>query len=153
MDMIVGFLWGLLVSIVNYSYLQYVIKKNAGKSSQRATTAVVNAYFMHYFLDLVALVVVYKHMWVLLGTAIGLIVMLHYLIVKLFIEGRKHPYVSKRPKRGKPKVAPEAGISAMEESPDEAESTPGERPEPEVPGANERIYQKLLKHSKRNKGR
>lgn len=116
LDLLVGFLWGLLISIVNYSYLQYEIKKNAGKSAQKATLAVVNAHFVRYFLNIMALVlvVVYKHVWVLVGTAVGLTVMLKYTIVKQFIESRKHPYVPKRPRRTRLKDVPEPEIKELE---------------------------------------
>ena len=151
LDLVVGFLWGPLISIINYSYLQLVIKQNAGKSTQKATLAVVNAHFVRYFLNIAALVVVYKHMWVLVGTAVGLTVMLKYTIVMQFIESRKHPYVSKRPRRVRPKDAPKAGSEASPqasvnrthsdraESPDAVESTPARRPEPEGPEANSRL--------------
>jgi hypothetical protein len=38
--------------------------------------------------------------------------MLKYTIIKQLIESRKHPYVSKRPRRVRPKVAPKAGSEA-----------------------------------------
>ncbi len=105
LDLVAGFLWGALVSVVNYSYIQWVIKQNAGKPGQKATLAVVNAHFVRYFLNIVALVLVYKYMWMLVGTAVGLTVMLKYTIIKQYIESRKHPYIPKRPKRV-PKAPP-----------------------------------------------
>lgn len=116
LDLIIGFLWGTLISVVNYTYIQWVIKQNAGKPAQKATLAVVNAHFVRYFLNIVALVVVCKYMWVLVGTAVGLTVMLKYTIIKQFIESRKHPYISKRPERVKQKTVPESEIEGPEKS-------------------------------------
>lgn len=99
LDLLIGFLWGALFSVANYAYLQRVIRKNADKPAQKATLAVVNAHFVRYFLNIAALVAVYKYMWVLVGTAVGLTLMLKYSIIKQFIESRKHPYISKRPGR------------------------------------------------------
>jgi len=91
-----GFLWGSTISVVNYIYLQWVIRKNAAQPPQKAAMAVLNAHFVRYFLNVGAMFLVYKHMWVLVGTAVGLLVMLKYAVIKQYIESRKHPYVSKR---------------------------------------------------------
>ncbi len=99
LDLAIGFLWGTLISVVNYGFLQWTIRRNAGQPPQKAALAVLNAQFVRYFVNIAALVVVYKHMWVLVGTAIGLTVMLKYTIIGQYIESRKHPYVSKRIKR------------------------------------------------------
>jgi hypothetical protein len=107
LDLLIGFLWGAMFSVGNYAYLQWVIRKNADKPAQKATLAVVNAHFVRYFLNIIALVAVYKYMWVLVGTAVGLTVMLKYTIIKQFIESRKHPYISRRPRRVRQK--PEKG--------------------------------------------
>ena len=104
LDLAVGFLWGALVSVVNYSCLQWVIRKNANQPPQKAALAVLNAQFVRYFCNLAALVVVYKHMWVLVGTAVGLTLMLKYTIVKQYIESRKHPYISKRLRRAQQQI-------------------------------------------------
>ena len=104
LDLAVGFLWGTLISVVNYCFLQWTIRKNADQPPQKAALAVLNAQFVRYFVNIAALVTVYRHMWVLVGTAIGLTVMLKYTIIAQFIDSRKHPYVSKRIKRNKEKA-------------------------------------------------
>lgn len=99
LDLGVGFLWGMLIGVVSHFYLQWVIKKNADEPPQKAAMEVVNAYFGRYFLNIAALAVFYKHMWVLLGTGIGLLLMLVFTIIVQELEARKHPHISRRPKR------------------------------------------------------
>ena len=60
-------------------------------AAQKAMLAVLNAQFVSYFLSIAALVVFYKHMWVLVGTAIGLMVMLEFTIIMEYVKGRKLP--------------------------------------------------------------
>lgn len=107
LDLAVGFIWGTLISVVNHGFLQWTIRRNSGQPPHKATLAVLNAQFVRYFVNIAALVVVYRHMWVLVGTALGLTVMLKYTIISQSIESRKHPYVSKRIKRVKEKASRE----------------------------------------------
>jgi hypothetical protein len=95
-DVMVGLFWGLLAGYASYRFLQRTIRKNAAQTHQKATMALVNAQFVRYFVDMAALAVVCKHVWVLLGTAIGLTVMLKYTIVEQFMDGKKHPSVARR---------------------------------------------------------
>jgi hypothetical protein len=101
LDLAVGLLWGTLVSVVNYGCLQWTIRRNAGRPPQKAVRAVLNIQFVRYFVNIAAFAAVYRHMWVLVGTAIGLTVMLKYTIITQFIESRKHRYVPGRIKRAK----------------------------------------------------
>jgi hypothetical protein len=107
LDLVVGFLWGTLISVVNYGCLQWTIRRNAGRPPQKVVRAVLNAQFGRYFVNIAALAVVYRHMWVLVGAAIGLTVMLKYTIITQFIESRKHQYVPKPIKRVEEKVSRE----------------------------------------------
>jgi hypothetical protein len=96
LDLVVGFLWGTLVSAINYGCLQWTIRRNAGQPPQKAAMAVLNVQVVRYIMDVAAMAAGYKHMWVLLGTAIGLTAMLKYTIITQHIERTKHPYVPKR---------------------------------------------------------
>ncbi len=122
-SLIIGFLWGTLISVVNYLYLQWVMKKNASKSPDKATLAVVNAHFLRYFLNIAALVAVYRHAWVLVGTAGGLLVMNVATVIRYYGEGKKQIEQSKRRKLlspspdGSEKRMPENGSSPGGPSP------------------------------------
>ena len=93
LDLLVGLLWGTLVGVASFCYLQWVIKGSAGQPPTKAVLAVLNARFLNYFLSIAALAVFYKHMWVVVGTAIGLVVMLAFTIMAEYVKGRKLPYI------------------------------------------------------------
>jgi hypothetical protein len=95
----IGFLWGTLISVINYLYLQWVIKKNADKPPQKATLAVINAHFLRYFLNIGALFVVYRHMWVLVGTAVGLTTVNAVSVIRYYCEGKRQIEKSRRLKQ------------------------------------------------------
>jgi hypothetical protein len=132
MDLVVGLLWGTLIGAASHFYLQWVIRKNVDEPPKKAAMELVNAYFGRYFMNIAALAVFYKHMWVLMGTGIGLLVMLVYTIIVQVQEDRKHPRISKRPRR-RPKAASDAARSAQAGSEvlPQPESRPADRPERE----------------------
>ena len=54
--------------------------------------AVLKTRILNYFLDVAALAVFYKHMWVLIGTAAGLVGMLALTIITEYGRGRRAPH-------------------------------------------------------------
>jgi hypothetical protein len=99
LDLGVGLLWGLIVGAASHYYLQWVIRKNAKEPSSKAAMEVVNAYFGRYFLNIAALAIFYKHMWVLTGTGFGLLAVLVFTVIVEMKEARKHPSSTRHPKR------------------------------------------------------
>ncbi len=88
-SLILGFLWGAVVSVGNHYYLQWVLKKNREQPPDRAMLAIVNCYIVRYFVNVAALFLVYRDMWMLLGTGIGLTLMKNVNLVRQYRAARK----------------------------------------------------------------
>lgn len=73
-----GFVWGTAVSIGNYCYLSFVVKKNENRSPRDKILSVVRCYIIRYFINIAALLCGYwlmRDIWVIAGTGLGLTVM------------------------------------------------------------------------------
>lgn len=57
--------------------------------------AVTNCYLTRYFINILAMFLVYRDMWMLVGTAVGLTVMKNVTIVREYIAARKRPFKKK----------------------------------------------------------
>ncbi|MDK2880822.1 MAG: hypothetical protein PWQ99_597 [Clostridia bacterium] len=95
-SLLIGLLWGTAVSIGNHFYLQWTIKKNQDRPPDQGMLAVTNCYLTRYFINILAMFLVYRDMWMLLGTAVGLTVMKNVTIVREYIAARKHPFKKNR---------------------------------------------------------
>lgn len=91
-SLLIGLLWGTAVSIGNHLYLQWTIKKNEHRSPDQGMLAVANCYITRYFINILAMFLVYRNMWMLVGTAVGLTVMKNVTIVREYIASRKRPW-------------------------------------------------------------
>jgi hypothetical protein len=100
-NFLLGLFWGSAVSAGNYFYLQRIIKKNA-KHPDRSPAAIVSYQIIRYFIDVLALLLVYKHLWVLVGTGLGLTVMKNVMMIQELRRGKKKrsgPIKCKAPER------------------------------------------------------
>lgn len=97
-SLIIGLFWGTTISVINYYYLQWVIKKNEGQPPDKAMLAVVNCYIVRYFINIAALFVVYRNMWMLAGTAVGLTVMKNVSLIRQYRESKKQALARKSEK-------------------------------------------------------
>jgi hypothetical protein len=90
LDLLFGLAWGMLVGLLKGSWLQWVVARNAGKPPQQVGQAVLRTQLFCYLLNAAALIVVYRHLWVLIGAAIGLTVMLKRSIIEYLVGSRQH---------------------------------------------------------------
>ncbi|MGB4504856.1 MAG: ATP synthase subunit I [Syntrophaceticus sp.] len=98
-SLLIGILCGTAVSIGNYYYLQWTIKKNANRPPEEAMNAVINCYITRFFINFLALFLVFyftHDIWTIAGTGIGLVVMKNVTIVKEYKESKKHPWKKKK---------------------------------------------------------
>ncbi len=116
-----GLLWGTGISVLNYYYLHWVIKKNEGQPPQKEMLAVVNCYIARYFINIAALFVVYRNMWMLVGTAVGLTVMKNVTLVQQYRKSRQQAWKAKKkraagktPAKGETGEKGEAGSNSKE---------------------------------------
>lgn len=79
---LIGLLFGLVVSILNYFILQQGIKKSTSLPDSKGQNIIMVRYGIRYILNILALVIVYKNAPMLLGTAIGLTANKSYLFFK-----------------------------------------------------------------------
>jgi len=96
--LLIGLCWGTAVSIGNHYYLQWTLKKNKQRPPQEATQAVINCFLTRYFINLLAIFLVFyfgHEIWMLVGTGLGLIVMKNVNMVREYRESRKHPWKKK----------------------------------------------------------
>ncbi len=96
--LLIGFLCGTAVSVGNYYYLQWTIKKNKSSPPDEAMTAVVNCYITRYFVNILALFLAFyftREMWIIAGTGLGLVVMKNVSMVMEYRESKKHPWKKK----------------------------------------------------------
>ncbi|CEO88689.1 ATP synthase subunit I [Syntrophaceticus schinkii] len=100
--LLIGFLFGTAVSIGNYCYLQWTIKKNEKRPPDEATTAIINCYITRYFINVFALFLAFyfaSDMWAIAGTGLGLVVMKNVSMVMEYRESKKHPWKKKKPSK------------------------------------------------------
>jgi len=79
---LIGLLFGIAVSILNYFILQQGIKKSASLPAGNGQNIIMARYGMRYILNILALVIVYENAPMLLGTALGLTANKSYLFFK-----------------------------------------------------------------------
>jgi NhaP-type Na+/H+ or K+/H+ antiporter len=94
-SLLIGFLWGTLISVLNHYYLQRVLKKSKDQPPDRGMLAVVNCYIVRYFINIGALFLVYRDMWMLVGTAVGLMVMKNISLIQQYRESRQQAWKPK----------------------------------------------------------
>jgi hypothetical protein len=91
-SLLLGLLWGTAVSVGNYYYLQWTIKKNEARPPEQGMLAVSNCYIIRYFVNIFAMFLVYRNMWMLVGTGLGLTVMKHVTVIREYIASKKRPW-------------------------------------------------------------
>jgi len=87
----IGLLWGTAVSVGNYYYLKLVVKKNENRPPRDKILSVVNCYITRYFINIAALLSIYwifRDVWTIAGTGIGLTVMKNVTAVLELKKGR-----------------------------------------------------------------
>lgn len=88
--LLLGLLWGGAVGIGNYCYLQWILKKNEGSSPEQEVRVVAKTYLIRFFVNVFALFLVYRNMWMLVGTALGLTVFKNVIVIRGYIDSKKH---------------------------------------------------------------
>jgi hypothetical protein len=98
-SLLIGLFCGTAVSIGNYYYLQWTMKKCEKRPSNEAMNAVINCYINRFFINFLTLFLVYyfgRDIWILAGAGLGLVIMKNVSIVKEYRESKKHPWKKKK---------------------------------------------------------
>jgi hypothetical protein len=67
-------------------------KKNEARPPEQGMLAVSNCYIIRYFVNIFAMFLVYRNMWMLVGTGLGLTVMKHVTVIREYIASKKRPW-------------------------------------------------------------
>jgi energy-converting hydrogenase Eha subunit G len=98
-SLLIGFICGTAVSIGNYYYLQWTMKKNKDRSSKEAINAVISCYINRFFINFLTLFLVFffgREVWMLAGAGLGLVVMKNVYIVNEYRDSKKHPWKKRK---------------------------------------------------------
>lgn len=87
-SVIIGFCFGLAISVFNHILVVIAVKKTEGQSESKIKNAVMSRYLLRYFTNIAALFVVYKNPPMLIATALGLTMVKNYLFIKQIL-GKK----------------------------------------------------------------
>jgi len=88
-DLVLGCCWGILVGLFNILVLSGVVNRCRGKSPEASLRAIFKCYLFRYFMVLAAFCIVfYKGPEMLVGTAIGLIVVKHGSLFREYLRAR-----------------------------------------------------------------
>lgn len=83
-----GLIWGAAVSVSYYGLMQWDVKRSSDLPEQ-CVRKVINWQIVKYFINLMSMFVVYKNLWMLVGTGFGLTAMKNILVVRELCHYRK----------------------------------------------------------------
>lgn len=89
-----GLAFGTAVSALNHFILLRAVGRDNEQSPQKAKTAVLKGYFIRYFLNIAALLLVRNNTAMLIATALGLMFSKYMLITKHFYGNTRRKGVS-----------------------------------------------------------
>lgn len=81
-----GLAFGAAVAAVNHWLIWSIVKNYDKYDPKKAKTKLFVRYFIRYILDVLALFLVYKHLYVLIGTALGLTLVGKVLAAKYLLK-------------------------------------------------------------------
>ncbi|GAW93830.1 ATP synthase subunit I [Calderihabitans maritimus] len=85
-ELFVGLAFGAVVSIFNHQLIVRLLPRLEGLPVDRAKAKLWGRYLVRYGINFLVLFAVYKRVWLLTGTALGLTAMQKYLAVKYFFK-------------------------------------------------------------------
>ncbi|HAA89102.1 MAG: Uncharacterized protein XD63_0577 [Thermoanaerobacterales bacterium 50_218] len=88
-DLLIGCCWGILVGFFNIWLLSWVLKKHHENSPEVSLRAIFKCYLFRYLTVLAALCIVYRSADMLVGTALGLIVVKHGTLFQEYLRTRR----------------------------------------------------------------
>ena len=97
-SLLIGIIIGTAVSVGNYYYLRWTLKKHEDRSPKESLSAVMNCYINRFFINFLTIFLVYyfgREIWMLAGTGLGLIVMKNVSMIQEYMESKKHPWKKK----------------------------------------------------------
>lgn len=99
-QLLIGFLWGTVVSVVNHLYVLWVIKRNEDLPPYQAMTALINSYGIRYIIVMIALYAVHRYGWMVAAAGVGMTTMKNVVAVKNFVRDWKRVRVSRSGEEG-----------------------------------------------------
>lgn len=85
---LIGLIFGLCVSGINYLILKQAMDKSNNLPPLKSKNLIFSRYLIRIFLDLAALFLVYKNVPMLIGTAIGLTITKNIMLIKHYFSSR-----------------------------------------------------------------